>query len=90
MKDPITRNEIEAALKGAMKYSHPKDDSEEARTIIETSALVMMKKIALAMSRPEDGNSPFDLARFWFAVGVFTSDARHGSEGGNLIFIPNL
>jgi hypothetical protein len=90
MRDPITKDELVAACKGAMKYAHPKDDSEEARTVITQEALKLIKTLDGKMRDPANNNSGFDMARFWFAVGMFTADGRHGSQGESLIIIPTL
>jgi hypothetical protein len=90
MNNPITKDEIIAALKGAMKYQHPKDDSEEARTVVHEDAIKYMKLIDDKMRDATRGNSGLDMARFWFAAGLFTADARHGSQGDNLVIIPKL
>ena len=90
MENSISRSELESSLKGAMKYAHPKDDSKPTRGVLEPAALILMKSVAQKLAPPETQNSPLDLAVFWFSVGLFTADARHGREGSDLIIIPKV
>jgi len=73
-----------------MKYAHPKDESKPTRGVLEPLALTLMKSVATKLAPPETTNSPLELAVFWFSVGLFTADARHGREGGDLIVIPKV
>lgn len=82
--EPIGYDELNDALNACIERDMMGNTKSTTGLPIDALALKRIKQVAESVAA---GNSPFDCARLWVAVGVLLSERR---RGGPSIIIPGM